>query len=77
MSHDALRDAVNALKRTFEKEYRIVARKMNLDDSWAFVFLGPKDGYDKGITLVSGYDKVARRWQLQLNAIDGNWASWR
>ena len=77
MSHDALKDAVDALKRTFEKEYRTTARKMNQDDSWAFVFLGPKNGYDKGITLVSGYDNVTRRWQLQLNAIDGNWTSRR
>lgn len=77
VSHDALKDAVDALKRIYENEYRTVAKKMDQDDSWAFVFLGPQDEYDKGITLVSGYDNVARRWQLQLNAVDGNWASKR
>lgn len=63
---------IESLKGEFEKRFRTTARKMDQSDSWAFVFLGPRNGYDKGLTLVSGYDDSSRKWQVQLNAIDGN-----
>lgn len=71
-SRAELKDFVKLLKGEFEKRFRTIARKIEQDDSWAFVFRGPKNGYDKGITLISGYDASIRQWQVQLNAVDGN-----
>lgn len=71
-SKDELKDFVKSLKADFADRFRTAARKMEQDDSWAFVFVGPKNGYDKGITIVSGYDASSRKWLVQLNAFDGN-----